>query len=251
MPTTNSADAGHRGQLLRYPTSGFPGCTDMPHSFSNFVPGTVDRRRPPDGKNLYVGTESAQRGRLRVRAQRRHSRSTPTPSAASIDRGGGRCTTFRQGNRIQSMAARPDSRHLYAAGDNRLFTFALDRPPVCQNVSAGTPNTTSVTVTLSCSDPDGDALTYEKVTDPTRGTLAGIRATRQLRPAARHERRRLVPVPRPRAGVASDPATASVNVAAPPPPAAAAVAATPPALHDPVRRRRASTRSGSRSTRSS
>jgi hypothetical protein len=72
-------------------------------------------------------------------------------------------------------------------------------------------------VTLSCSDPDGDAVTYEKVTDPSRGTLAGISGNHvsygpqpgtsgvdsfQYRARA--------------AGVASDPATALVNVIAPP-----------------------------------
>ena len=97
-------------------------------------------------------------------------------------------------------------------------------------MSAGTTNTASVTVTLSCFDPDGETLTYEVVTPPSRGTLAGIVGNAaQLRPAAlgttgvdsfqyRARVRACAPIP----------ATASISVAGdarPRRPAAAVVAA--------------------------
>ena len=95
----------------------------------------------------------------------------------------------------------------------------LDRPPVCQNVSAGTLNTASVIVGLSCSDPDGDAVTYEKVTDPGRGTLAGIQGnTVSYGPQPGTTGVDSFQYRARGAGVASDPATASINVTAPPQP---------------------------------
>ena len=215
--TSNNLTPDTTGNCFGYPTSGFAGCTDMPHSFSNFYPAR-SIVGSPDGKNLYFGTESTNAGIYGFTRSGGNISLTPAPLGCTVTVGGGGCTTFRQGNRIQSMVVPSNNRHLYAAGNNRLFTFALDRPPVCQNVNAGTVNTAAVTVTFNCSDPDGDALTFEKVTDPARGTLAGIAGNTvsygpqpgttgvdsfQYRARA--------------AGVPSDPATASVNVTAPPP----------------------------------
>ena len=53
-------------------------------------------------------------------------------------------------------------------------TMALaDQAPVAIARSANTAKNTSVSVTLSGSDPEGDALTYRIVTPPARGTLTG------------------------------------------------------------------------------
>ena len=214
--TSNELAPDTTGNCFGYPGSGFTGCTDMPQNFSSFYQAR-SIVATPDGKNLYFGTESTNAAIYAFTRGGGSLSLTPTPLGCTITVGGGGCTTFRQGNRIQAMAAPANNRHVYAAGNNRLFTFALDRPPVCQNVSAGTVNTAAVTVTLNCSDPDGDALTYEKVTDPGRGTLAGIQGNTvsygpqpgttgvdsfQYRARA--------------AGILADPATASINVTAPP-----------------------------------
>ena len=215
--TSNNLTPDTAGNCFGYPNSSFSGCTDMPHSFSNFYPAR-SIAASPDGKNLYFGTESTNAAIYAFTRGGGGSLSlTPTPLGCTVTTGAGGCTTFRQGNRVHSMVVANNNRHVYAAGNNRLFTFAVDRPPVCQNVSAGTVNTAAVTVTFNCSDPDGDAVTYEKVTDPARGTVAGVQGNTvsygpqpgttgvdsfQYRAVA--------------AGVPSDPATASINVTAPP-----------------------------------
>jgi len=48
-----------------------------------------------------------------------------------------------------------------------------NRPPVAQGKSVSTTKNASVAITLSASDPDGDALTYTIITNPIHGTLTG------------------------------------------------------------------------------
>lgn len=200
-----------------YPTSAFSGCAAMPGASCcpTFFPAR-DVVSTPDGQNVYLGTES------------------PNPALWGFSRSGGAlslqppplrcvsvtpadtCETFQQGNRIQEMFASSDSRNVYAGGNSRIWGFAVDRPPVCQNVSASTLRDTTVTVTLSCSDPDGDAVTYEKASDPARGTLAGVRGNQiSYAPQIGTTGTDSFTYRALSAGVASDPATATVNVALP------------------------------------
>ncbi len=48
-----------------------------------------------------------------------------------------------------------------------------NRAPVAQNQSVPTPVNTAVAITLTASDPNGDAMTFAVVTQPTHGTLSG------------------------------------------------------------------------------
>lgn len=199
-----------------YPTSVFSGCAAMPGTSCcfTFFPAR-DVASTPDGQNAYLGTESS------------------NPALWAFSRGGGlsleppplrcvsvtaadTCETFRQGNRIQAMSTANDGRQVYAGGDSRMWVFAVDRPPVCENVSASTPRDTTVTVTLSCSDPDGEAVTYEKASDPARGTLAGVRGNQiSYAPQIGTSGTDSFTYRAVSAGVPSDPATATVNVAPP------------------------------------
>lgn len=47
-------------------------------------------------------------------------------------------------------------------------------PPLASNQNMTTDEDTPVNITLTASDPDGDSLTYEIVTNPSNGTLSGI-----------------------------------------------------------------------------
>jgi serine protease len=49
----------------------------------------------------------------------------------------------------------------------------VNDPPVAQNQSVTTTQDTSVAITLTASDPDGDSLTYFIVANPSYGTLSG------------------------------------------------------------------------------
>jgi hypothetical protein len=213
------------------PVTGTSACLSWEgNSFAcgTFAPGVASSRViphrdiviPPDGENIYSGTEGGTSTTLwsMSRGSSGSFASLPAPLRCLSINGGSPCpTVINGGTAIQSMAASAAGRNVYVAGNNRLFSFRRDQPPVCQNVGASTLNTTSVTVTLNCSDPDGDPLTFEKVTDPTHGTLAGVSGNHVSygpQPGTTGADSFLY---RARgAGVASDPASATVNVSAPP-----------------------------------
>jgi hypothetical protein len=206
-----------------YTGSGFTGCVE-PRT-CDVVCGGRGIAASHDGLNVYTSSES---GGSMLSFNRNSSNGAFSQitnplgclSAAAV----AGCNRLQNGSAIHSVVAEPGNRFVYGAGAGQVFSFAVDHAPVCQNVGTSTTNNASVTVNLSCSDPDGDALTYEKVTDPSHGTLAGISGnqvsygpqpgttgTDSFQYRARG------------AGVASDPATASINVSnppAPPPPPA-------------------------------
>ncbi len=60
----------------------------------------------------------------------------------------------------------------------------VNRPPVASAQSVSTPEDTARAITLTGSDPDGDALSYTIVTGPAHGTLSGTGPARTYVPAA-------------------------------------------------------------------
>lgn len=219
-PATNSLIPDTEGNCFSYPTSTFAGCGPAAgtNCCTTFFPAR-EVLASPDGSSLYLGTEATSAAIFGFSLAAGGLTQKPAPLGCTSVGGADGCGAFRQGNRIQAMAASPDNRNVYAVGNNRLFTFQIDRPPVCQNVSTSTTNNLSVTVNLSCSDPDGDALTFEKVTDPSHGTLAGIQGNlvsygpQPGTTGADSFQYRAVA-----AGVQSDPATATIVVSYPPSP---------------------------------
>jgi hypothetical protein len=220
-PSTNDLTPDTAGNCFGYPTSGFAGCTPMPGSSCCTTFYTARSVvASPDGENLYFGTDpiSAPVNPTIYGFTRSGGNISIKPSPIGCTNPGAveGCSTFRQGNRIQSLAVANNSRHVYAVGNNRLFTFVVDRAPTCQNVGSNTANNTSVAVKLSCSDPDGDVVTYQKTSDPPKGALGGIQGDSinyvplTGTSGADSFTYRAVAL-----GVASDPATATVNVAGP------------------------------------
>ena len=53
-------------------------------------------------------------------------------------------------------------------------SITITRPPTCDDVSRTTAIGESVSVPLSCTDPDGDALTLSIVDGPSKGSLGSI-----------------------------------------------------------------------------
>jgi hypothetical protein len=174
---------------------------------------------PPDGQNVYFGSENGTASTL-YSASRGGDGSISALAdpfrCLSLDGGDPCSTAIRGGTPIESIISSPTGRNIYVAGDARLLSFTRDRAPICQNVSANTANNTSVSIALSCSDPDGDPVTYQKVTDPAKGSVGSIQGNRisygpQLGtsgPDSFQYRARTT-------GALSDPATVTVNVAAP------------------------------------
>jgi hypothetical protein len=99
----------------------------------------------------------------------------------------GACTvggsTFAQ---PQSVSVSPDGLSVYLpsfAGES-LTTLTRETGPVCQGTTASTAYQTPVTVTLSCTDADGDAVTLALASGPTHGSLGPIGPTVTYTPAA-------------------------------------------------------------------
>jgi hypothetical protein len=99
----------------------------------------------------------------------------------SISIAGG-CTAVAGVNWASDVTMSADDRNVYVnahfnpkeANSNAVTSFVRDRAPACAPVTAATDSNTSVTVQLSCSDPDGDALAYEIVSAPARGIVGAV-----------------------------------------------------------------------------
>jgi hypothetical protein len=212
--STNVLTPDTAGNCFAYPQSSFAGCTPMPGSSccTDFYPAR-EVIRTPDGQHLYYGTESSNPSIFGFTRTSSTLTRKPTPLGCVNVTPINGCAAFRQGNRVQAMTA--TNSHVYAVGNDRLFAFAIDRPPVCSNVNASTGHGTSVTITLSCSDPDGDALTFSKVSDPARGSAGGVQGNRvTYSPFADTTGQDSFTYRATAAGVQSDVATVTVDVAA-------------------------------------
>ena len=159
-------------------------CAEYPGSASDC---TVDAKAlndpfdvalSPDGTNIYTAGYGGQR----VGAFDRTSTGTATQkpgasgclaASSQTDSCGG---TLQQGGNVEYVLPSPDGRHVYAMGQAKIFTISVDRPPACQPVNALTRMNMAVTVQLDCSDPNGDALTYQIVRHPAKGSLGAVQA---------------------------------------------------------------------------
>jgi hypothetical protein len=76
------------------------------------------------------------------------------------------------------MSVSPDGSSVYQAtvdpSNAGLAVYARETAPVCQPINAATAFGKPVTVTLHCSDADGDAVTRSIVQGPAHGTLSAV-----------------------------------------------------------------------------
>ncbi len=179
-----------------------------------------------DGENAYLGTagsnptvyafEAGAGGALSLLA---------APFRCLSSDGGLPCGALDGGGEaITTVLASPQGRSVYATGTDRVLSFVRDRPPVCRDVSASVPFNMAAPVGLDCSDPDGDAITFQAVTGPAKGSLGSVQGSSVMYgPLLGTSGTDTFTYRATAAGAQSDPATATVTVAGP-----AAPAATPP-----------------------
>jgi hypothetical protein len=148
---------------------------------------------------------------------------TPKPGAFGCLAQGGvdTCGSLLGGTNVEYVLPSPDSRNVYGFGLGKVWSFAVDHAPVCDTASVDTPHNTAVTITLPCSDADGDPLNYEIVSQPGKGQFAaaGIQGNKiTYGPLIGTSGPDSFQYRATGAGVQADTATMTVNVGAPPPP---------------------------------
>jgi hypothetical protein len=122
------------------------------------------------------------------------------------------------GNSIPSAAG---SNAFYFGGSRTGLVegFRRDQPPECADTSAATAFGTPVELTLTCSDPDGDALAYSIAGPPASGTLGAVAVDRvTYTPSVGFSGDDHFSFSVSAFGQIAAPATARVTVAAAPPP---------------------------------
>jgi hypothetical protein len=79
---------------------------------------------------------------------------------------------------LQVVAVSPSGTKVYVASGNQgaMVAFERQQPPSCDNEAATVIAPDSVTIPLTCSDPNGDAVTRSIVTLPSHGTLGPLTA---------------------------------------------------------------------------
>ncbi len=80
-------------------------------------------------------------------------------------------------NTVQDVDVSPDGGSLYttsAVGDHAVAHIRRERPPVCEAAVASTDTGVAVPLTMKCSDPNGDQLTYRIRQQPANGTLGAV-----------------------------------------------------------------------------
>jgi DNA-binding beta-propeller fold protein YncE len=133
----------------------------------------------------------------------------------------GACNQLVGGTNVEYVQPSPDGKNVYGFGLGKIWSFAVDHAPVCDTTSVDTPHNTTVTITLPCSDADGDPLNYEIVSQPAKGTFgaAGIQGNKiNYAPLIGTSGPDSFQYRATGAGVQADTATMTVNVGSPPPP---------------------------------
>jgi 6-phosphogluconolactonase (cycloisomerase 2 family) len=93
-----------------------------------------------------------------------------------------RCMTLQFDSPMEGLLA--VGSNLYSAANDgtsgdRLIAWTIDKPPACSPLEASTAFNSPITLTLPCSDPDGDALAFSDTT-PIHGSLGAVQPGGQV-----------------------------------------------------------------------
>ena len=81
---------------------------------------------------------------------------------------------LNQGGNIEYVLPSKDGKNVYAVGLGKIFSLVVDDAPRCSSPTVNTAHNTAVTVTLPCTDADGDPLSYTIVDLPAKGQLGAL-----------------------------------------------------------------------------
>lgn len=127
----------------------------------------------PDGDALYAVAA----GPRAIVSLRRSPDGAIVPAGCVQGVGGTSCShTFDGLDIVRNVAVSPDGRDVYAIADSDDVVAHLigERPPVCVNRTSGGLPDVLQTVSLGCSDPNGDPVTIEILQAPGSGSLGAI-----------------------------------------------------------------------------
>lgn len=197
------------------------------------IAGSYSMTIGPDGRTLYAGDRvgSGSVAVFDVDVASGLIAQLPGLGGCVNENGSSGCVDARAMNGAYGITFSPDGANAYVpTGDSSLMAFRREAVPVCTPASATTPFQTPLTLTLPCSDPNGDAITRQVTAVPPNATLGPVDAAGAVTvtPASGFSGATTFTYTATDASGTSDPATATVTVAAGPPtrPATAAAADT-------------------------
>jgi DNA-binding beta-propeller fold protein YncE len=159
----------------------YPGTSQVCPVTSPIPNDPFDVALAPDGSAIYTTGYNGQR--LGIYDRSSDGTATPKPGplgclATPATAADGCSGVLNQGTNMEYVVPSPDGRHVYGFGLGKILSFAVDRAPVCTSLPVETPFNTAVTITLPCSDADGDSLTYEILSQPARGQLGALQGNK-------------------------------------------------------------------------
>jgi DNA-binding beta-propeller fold protein YncE len=132
----------------------------------------------PSGRSLYLtslGSGSVSAFDRDTASGKLTQLATPN-GCMSEDGTGGACLDGRALAGAVGVDVSPDGAQVYAGSSDADAVAVLQRGnrPVCSDVSASTAFEAPVALTLACSDPNGEPLTWQLTSGPAAGTLSAI-----------------------------------------------------------------------------
>ncbi len=139
--------------------------------------GIFELALSPDGRSLYVNS-GAGGGLGSIDIDPATGRLSQRPGLGCTSPGGTflneLCTPSHpsMASGATQIVVSPDNRHVYAAGSvDGLFAFARDLPPSCRDDARVIQVGGAAPMTLSCTDPNGDAVAFGVASQPSSGVL--------------------------------------------------------------------------------